>query len=96
MELIFHKKLTSILFVTAIIVVLILVCILLASLTQLSSLNAQLDALNERIAEAKTNQETLEKLLEDRESIDFVIKWAEENGRISDQDVQWLKDNNLL
>ena len=91
MDRIFYRKTTSILFVTAILVVLILVCMLLVSLMQLSALNAQADALNEKIQQADGDREALEKLLEDMDSIDYVIKWAEENGRISKDDVKWLK-----
>ena len=93
MELIFHKKLTSILFVTAILVVLMLVCILLASLTQLSSLRAQADALNEKIQNAQNDQAALEELRDYMKSRDYVRKWAEENGWISAEDIQWLTEN---
>ena len=90
MERIFYRKSTSILFVTATLVLLMLVCMLLVFLTQLASLNSRADALAERIQQAKSDQETLNQLLEEKDSIDYVIKWAEKNGRISKNDVQWL------
>ena len=90
MDRIFYRKTTSILFVTAILVLLILVCMLLILLTQMSSLNARAEALNERIQQAKYDQEALEKLLEERDSIEYIIKWAEAHGMISTGDVQWL------
>lgn len=93
MDRIFYKKTTSILFVTAILVVVLLACILLVFLTQLSSLNAQAEELHDWIQQAQTDVEVKNKLLEDRDSIEYVKKWAEKNGRISDQDVQWLEDN---
>ena len=93
MELIFHRKSTSILFVTAILVVVILACMLLVSLTQLSSLNAQADALHEWIQQAQNDVDAKNELLEYMQSNDYVRKWAEENGRISDEDVKWLNSN---
>ena len=93
MQLIFHRKTTSILFVTSILVVLILVCMLLVSLTQLSSLNAQAEALHEWIQQAQNDVDAKNELLEYMQSNDYVRKWAEANGRISDEDVQWLDSN---
>ena len=93
MERIFYRKTTSILFVTAILVLVILVCILLVFLAQLSSLNARVEELNDMIQRANGDVEVLKKELADREDIDYVIKWAEAHGRISQDDVQWLKDN---
>ena len=91
MDRIFYRKTTSILFVTAILVVLILVCMLLVSLTQLSALSHRADELNALIEEAKTDVEAKNKLLEDRESLEYVMKWAEANGRISKDDVLWVQ-----
>ena len=93
MDRIFYRKTTSILFVTAILVLLILVCMLLVSLTQLASLNAQADALHERILQATDDIEAKNQLLQDRDSLEYVIKWAEKNGRISEDDVKWINDN---
>ena len=93
MERIFYRKTTSILFVTAILVLVILVCILLVFLAQLSSLNARVEELNDMIQRANGDVEVLKKELADREDIDYVIKWAEAHGRISQDDVQWLKDD---
>ena len=93
MGLIFHRKSTSIMFVAATLVLLMLVCMLLVSLTQLSSLNAQAEALHEKIQQAETDKSVLDELLADREKIEFVIKWAEANGKISQDDVKWLNDN---
>ena len=93
MDRIFYRKTTSILFVAATLVLLMLVCMLLVSLTQLSSLNAQADALHEKIQQAMVDVDAKNELLADREKIEYVIKWAEQHGRISQADVQWLKDN---
>ena len=80
-------------FVAALLVILLLTCILLVFLTQMSSLKAQEDVLIERIQQARNDKEAYEKLLQDRDTIDYVRKWAEKRGKISKEDVQWLKDN---
>ena len=93
MDRIFYRKSTSILFVTAILVLLILVCMLLVLLTQMSSLNARVEELNEIIQRADGDVEALKKELADREDLEYVIKWAEAHNMISEKDVQWLKDS---
>ena len=93
MERIFYKKTTSILFVTAILVVLILACILLVFLTQLSALNARVDALNEKIQQARQDEISKQELLDYMQSNDYVRKWAEANGRISQDDIKWIYGN---
>ena len=80
-------------FVAAILVLVMLTCILLVLLTQMSSLNAQADALNDMIQRANGDVEVLKEELAGREDIEYVIKWAEEHGRISEADVKWLKEN---
>ena len=89
MERIFYRKTTSILFVTAILVLLMLVCMLLVLLTQMSSLNAQVDAMNAKIEEYEQNIITKEELLEYMQSNEYVKKWAEAHGKILNTDIQW-------
>ena len=93
MDRIFYRKSTSILFVTAILVLLILVCMLLALLTTMSSLRSRVEELNDLIQRADGDVEALRQELADRDDIDYVIKWAEAHNMISEKDVQWLKDN---
>ena len=93
MERIFYRKTTSILFVTAILVLVILACILLVFLTQLASLNGRVAILNEKIHQAQQDQAYMQELLEYMDSNDYVRKWAEANGRISAEDVQWLEEH---
>ena len=93
MEQIFHKKTTAILFVTAILVVLILACILLVFLTQLSALHARVEAMQAKIEDCKQQKITKEELLEYMQSNDYVRKWAEANGRISQDDIKWVEGN---
>ena len=93
MELIFHRKSTAILFVTAILVVLILACMLLVFLTQLAALNARVDEMQAKIEDYKQQVITKEELLEYMQSNDYVRKWAEERGKISPDDINWVYDN---
>ena len=92
MEQIFYKKSTSILFVTAILVLLILACILLAFLTQLSALHARVEEMQAKIADYNDRKITTEELLDYMQSNDYVRKWAEANGRISQDDIKWVED----
>ena len=80
-------------FVAAILVLVMLTCILLVMLTQMSSLKARAEELVKMIERANGDADALRQELADREDIDYVIKWAEASGRISSKDVQWLKDN---
>ena len=80
-------------FVAAILVLVMLTCIRLVMLTQMSSLKARAEELVEMIERANGDADALRQELADREDIDYVIKWAEASGRISNKDVQWLKDN---
>lgn len=93
MDRIFYKKTTAILFVTAILVLLILVCMLLVSLTQLAALNERVNELTTLIERAKVDVDAKKELLEYMRSNDYVRKWAEEHDRISGDDIQWLNDN---
>lgn len=93
MDRIFYKKTTSILFVTAILVLLILACMLLVFLTQLSALNGRVDELNEKIQQARNEEITKQELLEYMQSNDYVRKWAEEHGKVSPDDISWVYDN---
>ena len=92
MEQIFYKKSTSILFVTAVVVVLILACILLAFLTQLSALHAKVEEMQEKIAEYNERKISNQELLDYMQSNEYVRKWAEANGRISQDDIKWVED----
>lgn len=90
---IFYNKKLSILFVAATLVIVLLVCMLLVNLTQLSSVK-------ERIAEFETKMEQVEQgkmereeMLEYLQTDDFVRKWAEDHGRINQDDILWLQEH---
>ena len=89
MERIFYRKTTSILFVTAILVLLMLVCMLLVLLTQMSSLNAKVEEYEKMIQKAEDHLITQEELLEYMQSNEYVKKWAEQRGKILNTDIQW-------
>lgn len=92
MEQIFYKKTTSILFVTAVLVVVILACILLVFLTQLSALHVRLEEMQAKIEDYNQQKISKEELLAYMQSNDYVRKWAEANGRIFKDDIKWVPD----
>ena len=92
MERIFYKKSTAAIFVAAILVLVLLLCMLLVTLTQMSSLKARAVALADKIKEADSDKTDLEALLKEMEENEWVIRWAEDHGLISEKDVTWVLD----
>lgn len=92
MERIFYKKWTAIMFVAAILVLVLLVCMLLVTLTQMSSLNARAEELNQMIQQAKQNEDDLQKLLDYMNENEYVKEWAEQHDRVKQDDITWLED----
>ena len=90
---IFRKKINSILMVAAALILLILVCILLISLTQMSSLNQRAEKLQSLIDESKRQGEATQELIEFMKTDEYVKRWAESNGRISQDDIVWILNN---
>ena len=93
MERIFYKKPTAIIFIAAILILVVLICVLLTTLVQMSALKERVDKLNELIAEAREQGRITDELREYLKSDDYVRKWAEDHGRINDDDIQWLNSN---
>lgn len=91
MKWIFYRKTTSIMFVAALLVLVMLTCILLVMLTQMSALNQKAEELDALIQSVNGDVDALKQALKDREDIEYVIKWAEANRMINEKDVQWLK-----
>ena len=89
MERLFYRKTTAIIFVSAVLVLLMLVCILLVMLTQMSSLNAKVEEYEHMIQQATENKITQEELLDYMKSNEYVKKWAEQHGKILNTDIQW-------
>lgn len=74
-------------------VLVLLVCLLLVNLMQMSSLRQRADKLAQMIDQARNDEEKLQELKEYLQSDDYVRKWAVENGRIQQDDVTWLEQN---
>ena len=92
---IFHKKGTSILFCAAILVLILLVCMLLVTLTQWSSLNSKMEHLQTLIDNVQQGNAELQELKDYLQTDEYVRKWAEEHGRLSQDDISWLEKNGL-
>lgn len=93
MSRIFYKKSTSIAFVAAMLILVLLVCMLLVTLMQLSNLRQRADKLNQMIAAAKEDAQSKQELIDYLKTDEYVRKWAEEHNRISGDDITWLDQN---
>ncbi len=88
----FYKKKTAILTVAAIVVVVFLLCILLAFLTQLPSLNATKEKLTTMVRQAQQDEASKQALLEYRKTDKYVIDWAISMHLIPDDVVNYIKN----
>ncbi|MCX4285982.1 MAG: hypothetical protein OSJ68_01600 [Clostridia bacterium] len=93
MERIFYNKKISIMFVAAMLVLLLLVCMLLTTLTQMASMNQRVKDLDALIKRAKADETAKQELIEYMKTDEYVMKWAEQTGRIPKDDISWVKDN---
>lgn len=86
----FRNKKISILLVALTLIVLILLCMLLTTLTQWSSLNQRAEKLQSLIDESKRQGEATQELIDFMQTDEYVKRWAENNGRISKDDILWI------
>lgn len=80
-------------FVAAMLVLLLLVCMLLTTLTQMASMNQRVKDLDALIKRAKADETAKQELIEYMKTDEYVMKWAEQTGRIPKDDISWVKDN---
>ena len=92
MERIFYKKWTAAIFVALILVVVLLTCMLLVLLTQMSSLNERADTFVELIKEARKDEEKQRELIEYMKTNEYVKEWAEKHNLIDGDDVTWIEE----
>lgn len=92
MSYVFRNKKISILIVAAIALALILVCMLLTTLCQMSSLNQSAEKLKAQIKAESDKEVELNKLLEFMQTDEYVKRWAENNGRMSKDDILWIAE----
>lgn len=90
MPYVFRNKKISILIIAAVVLVLILVCMLLIFLSQMSSFNRNAEKLQAQIAEATNQEVELNELLQFMQTDEYVKLWAENNGRMSRDDILWI------
>ena len=88
----FYKKKTAILTVAAIVVVVFLLCILLACLTQLPSLNATKEKLPTMVRQEQQDEASKQALLEHRKTDKYVMDWAISMHLIPDDVVNYIKN----
>ena len=93
MENIFYNKKTSVLFVAATLLVVVLLCLLLVNLTQMSTFNQREKQINSLIEQAKQGVIDAKELEEYRQTNEYIIQWALENGRIHEDNLSWIEEN---
>ena len=89
---IFRSKKIAVLIVAAAVVALLLVCMLLITLSQMSSLNQSAVNLQNQIEKLNGKKIELNDLLEFMKTDEYVKRWAENNGRMSEDDILWIAD----
>ncbi len=89
---IFRSKKIAVLIVAAAVVALLLVCMLLITLSQMSSLNQSAVNLQNQIEKLNGQKIELNDLLEFMKTDEYVKRWAENNGRMSEDDIRWIAD----
>ena len=89
---IFRSKKIAVLIVSAAVVALLLVCMLLITLSQMSSLNQSAVNLQNQIEKLNGQKIELNDLLEFMKTDEYVKRWAENNGRMSEDDILWIAD----
>lgn len=89
---IFYKKSTAIGFLTAALVLVLLLCMLLVILMQMSTIRQRSERLHTLIEQYNAKEIELQELLDGFDKDEFVIKWAEEHGYIEAEDVNWIEE----
>lgn len=92
MERLFYKKRTSIMIVAATVVLIFLLCILMTFLAQLPNLNASIETLTKMVEDARKDEDAKQKLLEYRETNQYVIEWAIKMNMIPDDVINYIQD----
>lgn len=92
-ERIFYKKSTATIFIAAILILVLLLCALLITLVQMSAVKDRIAKFEQLLSDAEKGIIDRQQMREYLKSDDYVRKWAEENGRINDEDILWLQEN---
>ncbi len=90
MERLFYRKKIAILVIAAVMVLVFLFCMLLVTLTQLTSLNATKENLERMVASAQQDEQAKRELIEYRKTEKYVIDWAISMHYIPDSVVNYI------
>ncbi len=93
MEKIFYKRWTSVLAIVAVLVIVVLLCLLLTFLAQKSSFEQHVAKLNALIEQAEVDSENQQKVIEYKQTEQYIIDWAIENNLVSEDDYLFVPVN---
>ena len=93
MERFFYTKKRSVLCVAMILILVLLVCMLLVTLTQMVSMNQRVAELQTLLNENKDELERQKAILDFKQTDEYVIEWAIQHGKLSSDDISWIRDN---
>ncbi len=90
---IFYKKSTAIAFIAAMLVLVLLICMLLVSLTQMASVRQQAKNLRQMVENGEITVEELKQNVQMQNTVDYIIDWAERNNYVKQSDINWVQEN---
>lgn len=88
---IFHQKSTSVLAVAATLLLVVLLCVLLITLTQMVSMEKRVETLKALVANQNNSNEDKQALMEFIKTDEYIVKWAIENGMLSEDDITYVE-----
>lgn len=89
---IFCDKKLSILFVAGTLLLVILVCMLFTTLTQKAAMTERVAVLQSKIDKYKKQGADLTEFIEYLGTNEYVERWAENNGYINLEDINWIQE----
>lgn len=90
MGVLFHKKSTAILTIAAILLVVLLVCALLITLSQMMSLNSRAQSLSVLVKNILENNADKQELLDFMKTDEYVVRWAELQGLVEKSQISYI------
>lgn len=90
---IFYKKSTAIVFIAAMLVLVLLICMLLVSLTQMASVRQQAKNLRQMVENGEATKTQLQDDLEKKKTIEYIEEWAAKNNYVKQEDIIWVLEN---
>lgn len=90
---IFKNKKLAIIICACAAVLLALVCWLFTLIVQKNSFDKQVEELKEQIAEGDELIERYKTEQAYRETVDYIIEWAEQEGMLTQDELNWINEN---